>query len=57
MKIGTNPQVFTGAGSLNYDMIISSGELGGTTEIRITPLHNFDQITPRKDHFIIFSMK
>ena len=39
---------------MNYDMIISGGDLGGITEVRITPLHSFNQITPRLDNYLIF---
>ena len=45
--IGTIPQIITGEGSLNYEMTISGGDLGGMTEVRLTPLHSFNQITPR----------
>ena len=47
MNIEMGPSLITGEGSLNYEMSVSGGQLGGTTEVRITPLHNFDQITPR----------
>ena len=47
MTIGNNPQLITGEGNLNYEMTVSGGRLGGTTEVRINPLHSFNQITPR----------
>lgn len=54
MNIEMGPSLITGEGSLNYEMSVSGGQLGGTTEVRITPLHNFDQITPRWDSFTTY---
>ena len=52
-----NPQIVTGEGSLNYDMIISGGDLGGITEVKLTPLHSFNQITPRSEYYVICSVR
>ena len=36
-----------GTGSLSYAMSINVCAPGGTTEVTITPNHNFDEIAPR----------
>jgi len=36
-----------GTGDLTYSMSIIVGGPGGTTEVTITPNHNFDEIAPR----------
>ena len=41
------PDPITGTGELSYRMETVSGELGGTTQVRIIPNHGLDQIAPR----------
>lgn len=40
------PQPIQGQGELTYTMEIAVGNLGGTTEVRVTPNHGLDQIAP-----------
>ena len=36
-----------GTGEFTYSMSITVGGPGGTTDVVITPNHNFDEIAPR----------
>ena len=45
--IDTPTDAVVGTGDLTYSMEINVGGPGGTTEVRITPNHNFDEIAPR----------
>ena len=41
MTVEPESQPEVGRGDLNYSMTIAAGALGGTTEVQITPNHNF----------------
>ena len=41
MTVGGLDQTAIGTGDLTYGMNITSGALGGTTTVEITPNHNF----------------
>ena len=45
--IDTPTDAIEGTGEFTYSMSINVGGPGGTTEVRITPNHNFDEIAPR----------
>ena len=48
MTIITTPtDAVEGTGDLSYTMSIDVGGPGGTTDVTITPNHNFDEIAPR----------
>ena len=50
MTIITTPtDAVEGTGNLSYTMSIDVGGPGGTTDVTITPNHNFDEIAPRLD--------
>ena len=44
---GTIVGLATGIGDFTYTMSISAGDLGGNTDVQITPNHNFDNVIPR----------
>ena len=39
-------QPLAGVGTLDYNMDVQAGTLGGTTNVSISANHNFDGITP-----------
>ena len=41
------PQPVQGQGELSYNMEVISGELGGTTQVRVIPNHGLNQIAPK----------
>ena len=45
--IDTPTDAVEGTGELSYSMSINVRGPGGTTEVTITPNHNFNQIAPR----------
>ena len=45
--IDTPTDAVVGTGDLTYSMEINVGGPGGTTDVTITPNHNFDEIAPR----------
>ena len=45
--IDTPTDAVEGTGELSYTMSINVGGPGGSTEVTITPNHNFNQIAPR----------
>ena len=44
---GTTVGLAVGTGDFTYAMSINVGELGGNTEVEITPNHNFSGVAPR----------
>ena len=44
---GTIVGLATGIGDFTYTMSISAGDLGGNTDVQITPNHNFENVIPR----------
>ena len=47
ITIQETPDAVVSTGDLTYTMAVTVGELGGNTEVRITPNHGFDQLAPR----------
>ena len=47
MTITETPVAVEGTGDLSYSMSINVGGPGGSTDVTITPNHNFGQIAPR----------
>ena len=47
ITIQETPDAVVSSGDLTYTMTVTVGELGGNTEVRITPNHGFDQLAPR----------
>ena len=47
ITIQETPEAVVNTGDLTYTMAVTVGELGGNTEVRITPNHGFDQLAPR----------
>ena len=45
--IDTPTDAVEGTGEFTYSMSITVGGPGGTTDVVITPNHNFDEIAPR----------
>ena len=45
--IDTPTDAVEGTGNLSYTMSIDVGGPGGTTEVTISPNHNFDEVAPR----------
>ena len=45
--IDTPTDAVEGTGEFTYSMLITVGGPGGTTNVVITPNHNFDEIAPR----------
>ena len=45
--IDTPTDAVEGTGDFTYSMSITFGGPGGTTDVVITPNHNFDEIAPR----------
>jgi len=45
--IDTPTDAIEGTGEFTYSMSINVGGPGGTTDVTITPNHNFDEIAPR----------
>ena len=45
--IDTPTDAVEGTGEFTYSMAITVGGPGGTTDVVITPNHNFDEIAPR----------
>ena len=47
ITITETPVAVEGTGDLSYSMSINVGGPGGSTDVTITPNHNFGQIAPR----------
>ena len=47
ITIQETPDAVVSSGDLTYTMTVTVGELGGNTEVLITPNHGFDQLAPR----------